>query len=78
MRSLLDEFIADVPDIPRYLRGDSRFASPKLYEVCEEKDCKYAIHLKEHATLRKLAEMEPYQVIQFYCERGKISNIQTM
>lgn len=134
MRSLLDEFIADVPDIPRYLRGDSRFASPKLYEVCEEKDCKYAIRLKENTTLRKLAEMEnqdlyhatqynqvdyavvygefyyqagswshprrvafkigkpfgqmvhlytfivttlemePYQVIQFYCGRGRMEN----
>lgn len=57
MQSLLDEFIADFPDIPRYLRGDSGFASPKLYDVCEEKDCKYAIRLKENAILRKLAEM---------------------
>lgn len=134
MRSLLDEFIADFPDMPRYLRGDSGFASPKLYDVCEEKDCKYAIRLKENATLRKLAEMkdqalyratkynqvdyavvygefeyqagswshprrvvfkiekpngqmvhmytfivttlemEPYQVIRFYCGRGKMEN----
>lgn len=57
MRSLLDEFIADFPDMPRYLRGDSGFASPKLYDVCEE-NCKYAIRLKENATLRKLAEMK--------------------
>lgn len=29
-----------------------------LYEVLEEKDCKYAIRLRENAKLRELAEME--------------------
>ncbi len=134
MKSLLDEFIEDFPDIPMYLRGDSGFASPKLYEVLEDKNCKYAIRLKENTKLRELAEeedqtlyratkfnqvdyaveygefmyqagswshprrvvfkiekpygqmihmytfivtnmeMEPYQVIQFYCGRGKMEN----
>lgn len=134
MQALLDEFIADYPDMPLYLRGDSGFASPDLYEVLESKDCKYAIRLKENAKLRELAEdenqalyhatrfnqvdyaveygefmyqagswshprrvvfkiekpygqmvhmytfivttmeMEPYQVIQFYCGRGKMEN----
>ena len=134
MRSLLDEFITDYPGMPLYLRGDSGFASPKLYEVLENKDCKYAIRLKENAKLRELAEnedqalyratrfnqvdyavefgeflyqagswshprrvvfkiekpygqmvhmytfivttmeMEPYQVIQFYCGRGRMEN----
>lgn len=134
MQSLLDEFLADYPDMPLYLRGDSVFASPGLYEVLESKDCKYAIRLKENAKLRELAEdenqalyhatrfnqvdyaveygefmyqagswshprrvvfkiekpygqmihmytflvttmeMEPYQVIQFYCGRGKMEN----
>lgn len=27
-RSLLDEFIADFPEIPYYIRGDNGFASP--------------------------------------------------
>ena len=58
MRSLLDEFICDFPGMPLYLRGDSGFASPDLYEVLEDKDCKYAIRLKENAALRKLAEEE--------------------
>ncbi len=58
MESLLDEFIGDFPDIPLYLRGDSGFATPGLYEVLEEKDCKYAIRLKENAKLRELAEAE--------------------
>ncbi|EOS38357.1 hypothetical protein C808_02558 [Lachnospiraceae bacterium M18-1] len=135
MKSLLEEFIEDFPDIPLYLRGDSGFASPDLYEVLEEKGCKYAIRLKENSTLIKLAEernqalyratkhnqvdyaveygeflyqagtwshprrvvfkiekpygqmihmhtfivttmedLAPYQVIQFYCGRGKMEN----
>ncbi len=134
MKSLLDEFTEDFPDILLYLRGDSGFATPGLYEVLEEKDCKYAIRLKENAKLRELAEaenqalyratkfnqvdhaveygefmyqaaswshprrvvfkiekpygqmvhlytfivttmeMESYQIIQFYCGRGKMEN----
>ena len=134
MKSLLDEFSVDYPDMPLYLRGDSGFTSPDLYEVLEAKDCKYAIRLKENAKLRELAEeenqalyratrfnqvdyavefdeflyqagswshprrvvfkiekpygqmihmytfivttmeMEAYQVIQFYCGRGKMEN----
>ena len=134
MKSLLEEFADDFPDMPLYLRGDSGFASPDLYEVLEDKNCKYAIRLKENARLRELAEeenqalyratrsnqvdyaveygeflyqagswshprrvvfkiekpygqmihlytfivttleMEPYQVIQFYCGRGKMEN----
>lgn len=56
MKSLLDEFICDFPDIPLYLRGDSGFASPELYEVLEEKDFRYAIRLKMNAKLCELAE----------------------
>ena len=55
MKSLLDEFIEDYPDMPLFLRGDSGFASPDLYEVLEDKNCKYAIRLKENAKLRELA-----------------------
>ena len=56
MKSLLDEFLCDFPDMPLYFRGDSGFASPGLYEVLEDKNCKYAIRLKENAKLRELAE----------------------
>ncbi len=58
MKSLLDEFLCDFQDIPLYFRGDSGFASPDLYEVLEDKNCKYAIRLKENAKLRALAEEE--------------------
>ena len=66
MKSLLDEFLCDFPDMPLYLRGDSGFASPDLYEVLEDKDCKYAIRQKENAILRKLAEEENQALYQQY------------
>lgn len=56
MKSLLEEFTNDFPGMPLYLRGDSGFASPDLYEVLEEKGCKYAIRLKENTRLYELAE----------------------
>ena len=134
MIPLMQEYRTKYPSLPLYLRGDSGFASPALYEACEENDCKYAIRLKDNATLRKLAadedealsratkdnqvdyaveygeflyqagswshprrvvfkvekpanqfvhlftfvvttmEMEPWQVIRFYCGRGKMEN----
>ena len=58
MESLLEEFGCDFPDLPLYLRGDSGFASPALYEILEDKGCKYAIRLKENPKLRELAEEE--------------------
>jgi len=134
MEPLLEEYRSEYPEMPLYLRGDSGFASPDLYETLEEKDCKYVIRLKENSRLRELAsdedealfratkqnqvdyaveygefmyqagtwshprrvvfkiekpygqvihmytfivttmDMEPYQVIQFYCGRGKMEN----
>ena len=41
---VLQEFLDR--DIPTYLRGDSGFASDKLYSVCEQNGCTYAIRLK--------------------------------
>lgn len=134
MLPLLKEYQSKYPLLPLYLRGDSGFACPKLYETCEDNNCKYAIRLKENTRLRKLAsdiddalhratknnqidyaveygeflyqaeswlyprrvvvkiekpanqmthmytfivttmKMEAYQVIQFYCGRGKMEN----
>lgn len=134
MEPLLKEYRREYPGMQLYLRGDSGFASPDLYETLEENDCKYAIRLKENPRLLDLATEEdaalyratkdnqvdyaveygefmyqaaswshprrvvfkiekpygqmvhmytfivttmasaPYQVIQFYCGRGKMEN----
>ena len=134
MIPLLKEYRTKYPSLPLYLRGDSGFAAPELYEVCEDNDCKYAIRLKINSTLMSYAEdkaddlrratkynmvdyavtygefmykaakwshprrvvfkiekpanqmtfmytfivtnmeSEPYQVVKFYCGRGKMEN----
>ena len=59
--------------------GDSGFAFPHLYEVLEDKDCKYAIRLEENAILRELAEEEnqalyratKYDQVDYTVEYGK-------
>ena len=58
MIPLMQEFRTKHPSLPLYLRGDSGFASPELYEACEENDCRYAIRLKLNKTLIALAEDE--------------------
>ena len=40
------------------MHGDSGSVCPELYEVLEEKGCKYAIRLKGNAKLWELAEDE--------------------
>ena len=56
MTPLLQEFRTRYPSLPLYLRGDSGFAAPLLYETCEDWDCKYAIRLKVNKNLLALAE----------------------
>lgn len=53
MNPLMQEYRKKYPSLPLYLRGDSGFASPTLYDTCEENDCRYAIRLKDNKTLRK-------------------------
>ncbi len=56
MIPLMQEFRTNYPSMPRYLQGDSDFASPNLYTSCEENDCKYAIRLKQNVTLIRYAQ----------------------
>ena len=55
MLPLILEYRLKYPSMPLYMRGDSGFASPKLYDTCEDNDCEYAIRLKENAKLRSYA-----------------------
>ena len=58
MTPLLKEYRKKYPSMPLYLRGDSGFAAPELYEACEDNDCRYAIRLKENGILHSLAAEE--------------------
>ena len=44
------------PDINCMLRGDSGFASPEIYDICEKYYVSYVIRMKENSELRKQAE----------------------
>lgn len=50
--------------ITMYLRGDSGFASPDLYETCETNGCSYAIRLKENKTLRAMIAFEDSELYE--------------
>ena len=56
LKPLLMEYLEDYPDVDLYLRGDSGFADPDLFELLETNGTSYAIRLKVNATLTKLAE----------------------
>lgn len=127
---LLEEYQNNYEGTKLYLRGDSGFATPGLFEQAEHNSCSYAIRLKANPNLYREAEyisndldyatkdnkidygefmykaaswkyprrvackvekpynqftytytfivtnmdLEPYQLIQFYCNRGKMEN----
>ncbi len=56
LRPLLMEYLEDYPDVSLYLRGDSGFACPDLFELLETNGTSYAIRLKVNDSLTKLAE----------------------
>lgn len=43
------------PDAKILLRADSGFATPEIYDLCDEHDIEFVIRLKANATLRKLS-----------------------
>jgi hypothetical protein len=56
LKPLLMEYLEDYPEVSLYLRGDSGFACPDLFELLESNGTSYAIRLKVNDTLTKLAE----------------------
>lgn len=51
IKPLLEEYMNQYPRIDLYLRGDSGFAVPKLFELLEHNSGSYAIRLKVNKTL---------------------------
>ena len=56
LEPVLKDYREQFPEIKLYARGDSGFAAPEIYEVLEEKGCKYMIRLKDNPRLRKMVE----------------------
>ena len=55
LQPILDEYLADYPEVTLLLRGDSGFATPELYKQCEENGTRRVSVRKENRILRDKA-----------------------
>jgi len=63
VQPLIDHYNKKFPETTPFLRGDSGFAVPELYELCEDESVYYIIRLKSNAVLQRLAdELHPSSV----------------
>ena len=61
MRPLIEHYNETFPKTSALVRGDSGFAVPALYELCEKESVYYIIRLKSNAKLKPLSvELSPY------------------
>lgn len=56
VQPLIQHYNEKFPETTPFVRGDSGFAVPALYELCEEESVFYVIRLKSNANLKRLAE----------------------
>jgi Transposase DDE domain. len=56
VRPILEHYNEQFPETTPFLRGDSSFAAPELYQLCEEESVFYTIRLKSNAVLQRMAE----------------------
>lgn len=76
---VLEEYLTRYPNVPLLLRGDSGFATPDLYTICETNGTSYAIRLKENCILRKnadylldeLNEITSYNMVDYAVVHGE-------
>ena len=65
LRPLIEHYNETFPETSALVRGDSGFAVPGLYELCEQESVYYIIRLKSNAKLKALAEeLHPTHEIQ--------------
>jgi hypothetical protein len=65
MNELLTELQEDFPETLLYMRGDSGFASPEIYETLEGQGCRYVIRLKDNPRLQKQVAYEVSEFIAY-------------
>ena len=82
MTPLMQEYREKYPSMPLYLRGDSGFAAPELYETLWSHSRRVVFRIEKpygqmvHMYTFVVTTMEslPEQVIRFYCGRGRMEN----
>jgi hypothetical protein len=71
LRYLAGRFRAVWPDVQIVIRADSGFATPVMYDVCEELGLTFTIGLGMNPRLKKLSDSLLDQAIQTYAETGE-------
>lgn len=56
IRPLITHYNTQFPETTPFLRGDSGFAVPALYDLCEDESVSYVIRLKSNPNLQKIAD----------------------
>ncbi|WP_368652261.1 IS1380 family transposase [Ornithinibacillus sp. 4-3] len=56
IQPLLEHYNEKFPETTPFVRGDSGFAVPALYDLCEKESVYYVIRLKSNANLQRLAD----------------------
>jgi hypothetical protein len=56
IKPLIEHDNEKFPETTSFIRGDSGFAVPALYELCEKESVYYVIRLKSNANLQRIAE----------------------
>jgi hypothetical protein len=69
IQPLIEHYNEKFPETSLFVRGDSGFAVPSLYDLCEKESVYYVIRLKSNANLQRLAEE--------YHSSSKISDVTT-
>lgn len=64
IQPIIEHYNEKFPETTPFLRGDSGFAVPALYDLCEKESVYYLIRLKSNATLQRIAdELHPTSVM---------------
>jgi len=64
VQPIIEHYNEKFPETTPFLRGDSGFAVPALYDLCETESVYYVIRLKSNANLQRIAdELHPSSVI---------------
>lgn len=56
IQPIIEHYNEEFPETSMFVRGDSGFAVPALYELCEKESVYYIIRLKSNAQLQNIAE----------------------
>lgn len=79
IKPLIKHYNEKFPETTPFIRGDSGFAVPALYDLCEKESVYYGIRLKSNANLQRLAdELHPSAVLLIPQKRNRFMKKQSI